>query len=470
MDITISKSDVIWSYIAKFFALATSIIVLPLVLRMLSAEEVGMNYLMATISSMVMLIDFGFGPQFGRNFSYVYSGAQTLRKQGVEQNEDRQINYHLLAVLLKTAKQVYLRLSILGLLLMLTLGTAYIYKITEGFSSINNSLWIWIIYSCSIYFNFYYSYYTTLLTGCGMVAESNIATILSRIAYIMLVVFFLKMGMGLLGIVIANFIAPFVQRFYCYKVYFTIELKGKISGIITKEEIVESFHAIWYNAKKLGINMLGSYGINKMGFFFVGLYLPLSEAGSYGLLVQLGAVLSGVAAILNNSYMPKFSNYRVTGQVEKLTRLFSFTVLIYWFVMCLGSLIVVLGAAPLLDFIHSNTQLPSWWICAIYLLIVTLEGNHSMFAGFITTNNEVPFVKAALSSGLAIVLFTFVGLHFFSFTLLGVVFTQGLVQLAYNNWYWPRWVLRDLNASVFTFTNSGILYIKEKLSNNYDSK
>ena len=152
MNIQISKSDVIWSYIAKFFALATSIIVLPLVLRMLTAEEVGMNYLMATVSSMVMLIDFGFGPQFGRNFSYVYSGAQSLKKQGVVQNEAGQINYHLLAVLLKTAKQVYQRLSLAGLSLMLTFGTAYIYVITDGFTSIHNSFLIWITYSFSIYF------------------------------------------------------------------------------------------------------------------------------------------------------------------------------------------------------------------------------------------------------------------------------------------------------------------------------
>lgn len=463
MNIQISKSDVIWSYIAKFFALATSIIVLPLVLRMLTAEEVGMNYLMATVSSMVMLIDFGFGPQFGRNFSYVYSGAQSLKKQGVVQNEAGQINYHLLAVLLKTAKQVYQRLSLAGLSLMLTFGTAYIYVITDGFTSIHNSFLIWITYSFSIYFNFYYSYYTTLLVGCGMVAESNKATILSRVVYILLTVFLLKTGFGLLGMVIANFLAPFVQRFYCYKVYYTNELKENIRGIITKEEISESFQTIWYNAKKFGINMLGSYGINRMGFFLVGLYLPLSDAGSYGLLVQCGVVLSGVAAIMNNSYMPKFSGYRVTGQVKELTMLFSFTVLIFWLVMFLGSLVVVLCGTPLLNLIHSNTHIPSHWICTLYFLVLALEGNHSMFAGLITTKNEVPFVKAALLSGVAIVLLTFIGLHFFACTLLGVVLIQGVVQLVYNNWYWPNWVLKDLNVSLLQFVNSGLAYIKVKL-------
>ena len=80
----ITRKDIIWSYIAKFFQIGAGFITLPLILRLLSSEEIGMNYLMLTISSMVALLDFGFSPQFGRNFTYVYSGASRLLKQGVE--------------------------------------------------------------------------------------------------------------------------------------------------------------------------------------------------------------------------------------------------------------------------------------------------------------------------------------------------------------------------------------------------
>ena len=72
MQIAVSKSDVIWGYAAKFFSLATGVIVLPVVLRMLSTEEIAMNYLMLTVSSLVALFDFGFAPQFGRNITYVF--------------------------------------------------------------------------------------------------------------------------------------------------------------------------------------------------------------------------------------------------------------------------------------------------------------------------------------------------------------------------------------------------------------
>ena len=81
MEIKITKADVIWGYIATFFQIASGIIVLPFILKMLSPEEIGLNYLMVTVASMIALVDFGFAPQFGRNISYLFGGAQKLQKE-----------------------------------------------------------------------------------------------------------------------------------------------------------------------------------------------------------------------------------------------------------------------------------------------------------------------------------------------------------------------------------------------------
>ena len=74
-NIKISKKDLIWSYITQFFQMASGLITLPLILKMLSEEVIGLNYLMLTISSLIALFDFGFAPQFGRNITYLFSGA-----------------------------------------------------------------------------------------------------------------------------------------------------------------------------------------------------------------------------------------------------------------------------------------------------------------------------------------------------------------------------------------------------------
>ena len=162
MGINISKKDILWSYFAQFFTIASGLITLPFILRMLSAEEIGMNYLMLTIGSLVSLFDFGFTPQFGRNITYVFSGVQSLKKEGVAQiDSDKKINYHLLAVMISTAKTIYRILSIGVLAIMLTFGTWYIYHVTDGFSTVNNSFFIWTIYSISTFFNLYFSFFSS---------------------------------------------------------------------------------------------------------------------------------------------------------------------------------------------------------------------------------------------------------------------------------------------------------------------
>lgn len=454
--INITKKDIVWNYISKFFQIGSGIITLPLILHFLTAEEIGMNYLMLTVSSIVALLDFGFGPQFGRNFSYVNSGAQTLLKEGVIENHAGKINYHLLSVLLKTAKFVYVRLSLIVLFVMLSFGSAYIYYVTNGFSKVEDALPIWILFSISTFFNIYYSYYNSLLTGSGMIEESAIATILSKGTYVVICVILLLLKFGLYSVIFANIISPFVQRYYSCRVYYTNDLKLKLTSQISNREIKETFDVIWHNAKRLGVNFVGSYAINKFGFFLIGLYLPLKEVGSYGLLIQLASILQGVAMTLFLTYEPKFAKYRITKQINDFKKLISLTTICYFSIMIIGSLLIICIAPYILNIINSKTFLPVRGICILYLIVILLEGNHSLFASLIVTKNEVPFVKPSLISGGAIALITFLVLQFTNWNLWGVILVQGMVQLCYNNWKWPLFIFKDLKFTIreyFVLTN-----------------
>ena len=456
MGVEITKKDVTWSYVAKLFQIGSGLVTLPLILRLLTTEEVGMNYLMLTVSSIVGLMDFGFSPQFGRNFTYVNSGARRLCREGVEEERGGSIDWHLLSVLISTARFVYRRLSVLALIVMLTFGTGYIWYLTEGFTNVNNSLYIWILYSFSTYFNIYFSYYSSLLTGSGMIRESSQAAILSKSAYLVLCTLFLLLGWGLFAVVAANFIAPFVQRYVSYRAYFKPELKARLADqTVIREDIRETFSVIWFNAKKLGINFIGAYAVNKMGMFIIGFFLPLATIGSYGLLTQLSTIVTGIANTMFVTYLPKVSNCRVTGDRPMLKRTISFSMVVGQIIMLAGALGIIFVAPYLLELIKSQTMLPSRLICVLYLVIVALELNHSEFASVISTENKIPYVVPSLVSGGAIVLLTFVSLKFTTLGLLGVVLVQGIVQAAYNNWRWPLWVFRELDMSISEFYGTG---------------
>ena len=390
--INISKTDVLWNYIAQFFSLASGLITLPLILKMLTVEEIALNYIFLTVSSLVLLFDFGFSPQFSRNVSYVYGGAQTLKKEGIEDASSAgvAINYLLIATLVKVGQYVYLRLALLVLLVMLTVGSLYIYKVTDGFHSVAYSLPIWIVFSLSTAFTIYYEYYNFLLTGKGAIKETKIALLASRIVYIGLTFLFLYIGWGLFGVVLANFIAPFVNRMLCYRFLFTEEFRTQLKPYnISKEEISATFNIIWYNAKKLGLVFVGGYTITKFSMFLAGLYLSNAEIASYGLMMQLVNIISAIATTFFITFQPKFAALRVEGDQQGFVRLFSFSMVIFYVLFVLGGCILLFGGNIALGYIQSNAFLPSKLILCLYIIVVILENNHSHFATAIISKNNI---------------------------------------------------------------------------------
>lgn len=467
-EIQITKKDIVWGYIAQFFSVASGLITLPLILKMLSAEEIGMNYLMLTIGSLVSLFDFGFAPQFGRNITYIFSGAQELKSEGISINNGP-INYKLLSTMISVAKSVYRILAIVVLLVMLTLGTAYIYKVTHGFTNVHNSLIIWLIYSVSVFFNVYYTYYTSLLTGKGLIMEAKKAMLCSKITYIVLTFILLFMGWGLLGLSIANLVAPFVSRYLSFKCFFTPELQMKIAHIyVSKLEKMNLFKIIWHNAKKLGIVFVGSYAITKFGMFLAGLYLSLEEVASYGLMIQLVSVIAMLSVAFFNISEPYLSALRIEGKRDVLIKYFSFTLIVFYFLFVFGCLCFMVIGTPMLKIVGSTIQLPSITILFTYSIVILLETNHSCFATFIITANRIPFVESSLISGLAIIIGSFCALKYSSMGILGLVLVQGICQLVYSNWKWPYIVCKEFGISFLSFLMFGLYEFLCKIKMSYD--
>lgn len=449
MEIKISKYDVLWNYLAQVVNLGSGLIVLPVVLHLLSAEEIGMNYLMLSVSSLVALFDFGFSDQFSRNITYVFSGARELKKEGMGDLSNGGVNYHLLAVVIETAKYIYRLISIIAIITMLTLGSLYIYRATNGFSTINHSLLIWLIFSFATYFDLYFKYYGSLLMGAALVMESKKASMLNRLVYIIISFILLFLGCGLFSLVIANIISPFVGRWYSYRKFYSPELRSALNNHNPKkEEIKETFFVLWYNAKKLGINFLGAYGIQQSGTFIIGLFLPLKTIASYGLMCQLFQVSSAFAMGLFLTYLPEFYKSRVNNNLTKLRNDFSFSSFVFILLFMFLGLSIILGGDFFLKLIGSSTELPIAVIMILFFVHMLLESFHSMCATMIVTNNQVPFVSAAIVSGLLIILGNLLVLEYTALGLLGVVIVQFVVQMCYNHWKWPMWIFRELDLNI----------------------
>jgi O-antigen/teichoic acid export membrane protein len=449
----IGKKDVVWAYAAQFFQIAAGILILPLVLRLLDADEIAMYYLMLNIGALVTLFDFGFSGQFSRNFSYIFSGVQELKKDGIViVKENNSVDYHLLKVLISTSQVVYRILSLFVLLTMCTAGTWYIYTVTDGFIRVPHALLIWLLYSVSTFLNIYYLYLNSLLIGKGAIAESRKVMVYSRVVYISVASALLLLKCGLVSLTIANFIAPFVQRFLSMKFFYDTDIKKILKEQnVCKHELADCFKIIWYNAKKMGLVSLGSVAINKSGMFFAGLYLSAVDIASYGLMNQLVGVGTGLSTTMFTIYQPIFAECRINNDSKKLLKYFSLTMGLFYLLFFIFSIFLIFCGNHLLHMIKSNAFLPGSSVIVIYLIVGLLEQNHSLFATFIVIKNNIPFVKSSLITGFFIILGTYIVLNYWQIGLLGLILVPGVVQIVYANWKWPLVVCREMQISFWEF-------------------
>src|ERR1041384_5062020 len=113
------NSAVAWSWLFNFFRLASGLILLPLVLKKFTTADLGMYYVLLSLSALVPLVDFGFGPTIGRFVGYAMGGATSFQTHGLaKQGDYASPNYALLWQLLFSSRALY-RLLVLVLLLVL---------------------------------------------------------------------------------------------------------------------------------------------------------------------------------------------------------------------------------------------------------------------------------------------------------------------------------------------------------------
>ena len=448
MEIKISRKDILSGYIAQLFNYGTGILVLPVILNKLSPEEIGMNYVMLSVGALANMTDFGFSGQIGRNVTYVLSGAQKIYRNEIEIIEkNNTIDYNLLRTIIDASKFLYKRLSLAVLCLLLTVGSAYMYYVTQGFKNVENSLIIWIAFSVSVYFNLYFLYYNSLLTGAALIMEQRLATIYSRLSYIVICFILIFSGLGLISVVTANLISPFVGRYYSYRSFYTKGMFANLPNRKTcKKDILSALSDIWATAKKSGTNTIGHYIGTQGSMFIAGFYLSLNLVAQWGLLTQLIGVVQGFSMNLCMSYYPEYCKYRLKGDKDSFIQKSSYSVVSMIIILALGGFLVILLAPILLELINSKTQLPSFGFMFSYLVFIIITCNAQAFAMMMTARNVIPSPKAILVTCFTQIMLTivFLYLNLAQWALLLGPLVSGC---AYTLWKWMQLELNDMGIS-----------------------
>jgi len=352
---------------------------------------------------------------------------------------------------------LYKRISMGVLLLLFTLGTLYMYKVTEGFTNVENSLFIWILYSVGTYFNIYFLYYNSLLTGAGKIKEQRYATIFSRIVYIIICFVLIFSGYGLISVVLANLISPFVARYYSYIKFYSGEIKENLPKDASgRDEVTQAISDIWYTAKKSGTNTIGHYVGTNASTFIAGLFLPLAVTAQWGILVQLISIVEGVAMNIGVSFYPEYCKLRLRNEKSELIRKSSFGITSMILLLLTGGLVVAFAGPFALTIIKSRTILPPLVFMLAYLIKQIITCNAQLFAMLMTSRNVIPSPTAVLITSAAQIILITVLLKYTNFGIWALLLGPFIPGISYTYWAWMKKELNNMNLSALHFYSSGI--------------
>lgn len=443
----IGKRDVMWNFLATVLKIASNVLILPIILKYLSSDEVGMWTIFLSFSAITILFDFGFSQTFSRNITYIFSGADEFQKEGFEiVQKGKSINYALLKSTIKAMKWFYIRISIIILLFLVIGGTFYIhYVISKSYSGNDKIIYIsWLVYAFFISYQAYTLYFDSLLLGRGMVKKNKQIIIVSQSFFIVTsLILILVFKLGILSLVIGQLIAVIINRFLSYKVFYDKEIKSKIKEAVTISH-KKVLNDISPNAVKIGITSLGSFLINKSSIFVGSLFLPLAGIASFGISKQVVDLIAVVSTVWYSTFYPQMIQDRINNDVSHLKGLYLRSKVVFIFLFLLMGAIVLVSGNPLLAMIKSNTLLLQTSFLVILLVATFLENNHAWAGAILLTKNEVPFFKASIFSGFFTIILLFLFLKVLNWGIISLIIAPGLAQLVYQNWKWPLEVIKDL--------------------------
>lgn len=458
--INITKKDVVWNFVATFLKTASSIILLPLILKYLSAEEIGIWTIFVTIGGLISIADFGFSPSFSRNITFIFSGVSKLSKVGFDsQSTTGLINYNLLKTTLKAMKYFYLRVAIFVFFFLLIFGTYYIKNILNDYVGSRNNIYLaWFIFVCFISFNMYTNYFESLLLGKGLIKDSKQINIMTQMIYLFLASILLLMGYGLVGFFGAQLFSSILTRYFTYKKFYTFELKAKLKSS-SEDNFKDIIRTIFPNAIKGGISSLGSLFIYRAPLIIGSMFLSLQDIGSYGLTRQIFDIIYLVASTYSITYFPKLSNNWAINDINANRFIYVKSLLVTIFLYLLAIPPLVLFANKFLIVYGSNTLLlaglPLYILIGHYFLTLI----HGQSVPIIVSRNHLPLYYVGFIGGIMVMILTFVMLKFFTFGVVSLIIAPTIVYMSYENWKWPTFAFKILELDFKTFVDINRLVI-----------
>jgi hypothetical protein len=441
------NSAVAWSWLFNFLRLASGLILLPLVLRKFTTADLGMYYVLLSLSALVPLVDFGFGPTIGRFVGYAMGGATSFQAHGLsKQVNSAGPNYSLLWQLLFGSRALYRRLVFALLVVLGVWGTYLVEMRIQETSSVLLTRLAWLATLLAALFDIYSNWWVVFLRGTNSVLSAARIDVLAMAVRLVVAAALLLGGGGLLSVPVGSLFGSFIQRYLARRR--CLELLSGHPGPETAE-FKQVLRVLWPNTWRAGMIFLGGYLTVNANTAICLHTLGLPANAQYGLSVQLLNVIAGMAAVWTSVKWPIVAQYHARhdfGAVQRILRpriwLQSLTFL--------SMAVVLLLFVPFLlaHFGSEKKVLPREW-----LALLALGSFLDLQLGFWTTvifiGNRLPFLWPVIAGNALSLALSLTLVHFSPLGLGALVLGPLVAGSLYNYWYWPSYACCSIGTSLF---------------------
>ncbi len=431
---------------AKFLNISSVLLIIPFIGINLGEEAVGLWLLFFSIGGITGLFEAGFYNSVLRFVSYLTTGKKDLPEEGIglvvdDIPKDLQVmNNSELNSLIVTVSILYIFLGISAFIILSLFGSIYLnlLDVKSIQMPVIQGSWLFFILASCLHLTF--SFLSATLHGIGKINQNNLCLIVAKLAFIIISIFGLVNGEGIVFLSFIFLLHVILMRLLNF-IILVPNLSLKAENFFQIKNFSWSiFKSLRKNSLKMGAVNIGSFLLSRGSIIVANGALAVELVTKYTFTITSFTVLAMVATEPLNLLYDKICTLQANNNKKEIKRMVA---TLYFY----GLLIFLFGAGSIFIFqeysepLGFNFNFLSKEILILITIIYFFEYTTSFSAVYLTSKNYIPFMEAALLSGISVLI---LNIFFVSqYEIIGLVVIYAVVQSCYNFWKWPFELITD---------------------------
>jgi O-antigen/teichoic acid export membrane protein len=422
-----------WGLANTLLRVGSPLIFLPVLLRSLSAQELGVWYLVLSMYAFASTLEMGVAATISRAIGLLKGGALSLKQHGFVAGDQERPNIPWIERLIPTSRWMGMGVALVMVVAAIIMAPYLEKKFVSELGDIGIFQPLIIIAVFTLAGNILGGHAAGVVIGLNRQELVLKRTFIISVFQTLVGLAILIGGGKILGLATIYLGASILTWLWNE---WSLHACCKEAGITPRRFYFDlpCFVALRPTWLRNSAVFLGGYFVMNSGILVSGFTLGLEETARWGLTMQAMTALNSFCQIGINSIVPEMSVLRGAGRDSELVDLFGRRLRFGLLVFLTGGVALILGGDLLLGLIDAKTTfLPAGYLIAV-IIVQALEFNHSAHATVVLSANYNPFaVVSILGGGLVLLATDWMTRHF---GVAGLISGRGLVQAMVVNW-WP---------------------------------